>query len=41
MTRRAILHTFFYIILIALAIVYLMPIYLMFLTGFKSISFPV
>jgi glucose/mannose transport system permease protein len=38
MTRRAILHTFFYIILIALAIVYLLPIYLMFLTGFKSIS---
>jgi glucose/mannose transport system permease protein len=38
MTRRTVLHTFFYIILIALAIVYLLPIYLMFLTGFKSIS---
>ena len=38
MNRRTLLHIFFYIILIALAIVFLLPIYLMFLTGFKPIS---
>jgi len=34
--RRIILHTFFYIILASLAVVYLLPIYLMLITGFKS-----
>jgi glucose/mannose transport system permease protein len=38
MTRRTLLHIFFYIILIVLAVIFLLPIYLMFLTGFKSIS---
>jgi len=38
MTRRTLVHILFYIILIALAIVYLLPIYLMVLTGVKSIS---
>ena len=38
MTRRTLLHILFYIILTALAAVYLLPIYLMLLTGFKSIS---
>jgi len=38
MTRRILTHTFMYIILIALAIFYLLPIYLMLLTSFKSIS---
>jgi glucose/mannose transport system permease protein len=38
MTRRTLTHILFYIILIALAIVYLLPIYLMVLTGVKSIS---
>jgi glucose/mannose transport system permease protein len=38
MTRRTLLHILFYAILIALAIVYLLPIYLMVLTGVKSIS---
>jgi glucose/mannose transport system permease protein len=38
MTRRFALNTFFYIILIALAIVYLMPVYLMVITGFKPID---
>jgi glucose/mannose transport system permease protein len=38
MTRRIIIHTILYIILIAMAIFYLLPIYLMLLTGFKSIS---
>ena len=38
MTRRTLIHILFYIILIALAIVYLLPIYLMVLTGVKSIS---
>jgi glucose/mannose transport system permease protein len=38
MTRRTLLHIFFYIILIALSIVFLLPIYLMVLTGLKSIS---
>jgi glucose/mannose transport system permease protein len=38
MTRRTVVHIIFYIILIALAIIFLLPIYLMFLTGFKSIS---
>jgi glucose/mannose transport system permease protein len=35
MTRRIITHALFYIILIALSIFYLLPIYLMLLTGFK------
>ena len=38
MTRRTVLHIIFYIILFILAIIFLLPIYLMFLTGFKSIS---
>ncbi len=38
MTRRTLLHFVFYIILFILAIIFLLPIYLMFLTGFKSIS---
>jgi glucose/mannose transport system permease protein len=38
MTRRTLLHIFFYIVLIALSIVFLLPIYLMVLTGLKSIS---
>ena len=38
MNRRVALHTLFYLILIAFAIVYLLPIYLMVLTGFKAIS---
>jgi glucose/mannose transport system permease protein len=38
MTRRTLVHILFYIILIALAAIFLLPIYLMFLTGFKSIS---
>jgi len=38
MTRRTLTHILFYIILTALAMVFLLPIYLMFLTGFKSIS---
>jgi glucose/mannose transport system permease protein len=35
MTRRIVTHTLFYIILTALAVFYLLPIYLMLLTGFK------
>jgi len=35
MTRRIVTHTLFYIILIAMAVFYLLPIYLMVLTGFK------
>jgi glucose/mannose transport system permease protein len=38
MTRRTLLHILFYILLIALAVFFLLPIYLMVLTGFKSIS---
>jgi glucose/mannose transport system permease protein len=38
MTRRFALNTFFYLILIALAIVYLLPVYLMVTTGFKPIN---
>ena len=38
MTRRTLLHILFYLILFVLAIIFLLPIYLMFLTGFKSIS---
>ncbi len=38
MTRRFALNTFFYLILIALAIVYLLPVYLMVTTGFKPID---
>jgi glucose/mannose transport system permease protein len=33
--RRTVLQLLFYIILIALALVYLLPVYLLFLTGFK------
>jgi glucose/mannose transport system permease protein len=35
MTRRTVIKPLFYIILIALALVYLLPVYLMVLTGFK------
>jgi len=38
MTRRVLIRTLFYILLIALAVFYLLPIYLMVLTSFKSIS---
>ena len=38
MTRRTLLHILFYVILFVLAVIFLLPIYLMFLTGFKSIS---
>jgi glucose/mannose transport system permease protein len=38
MTRRIIIHTIFYIILIALSIFYLLPIYLMLLTGLKPFN---
>lgn len=38
MNRRAWLNTAFYSLLIAFAVVYLLPIYLMILTGVKSIS---
>jgi len=38
MTRRALIRTICYILLIALAVFYLLPIYLMLLTSFKSIS---
>jgi glucose/mannose transport system permease protein len=38
MTRRTLLHIFFYILLIVLAAGFLLPIYLMLLTGFKSIN---
>jgi glucose/mannose transport system permease protein len=38
MIRRVLTHTLFYIILIALVAFYLLPIYLMLLTSFKSIS---
>ena len=38
MTRRTALHGLFYFILIAFAIVYLLPIYLMLLTGVKPLS---
>jgi glucose/mannose transport system permease protein len=38
MTRRTLIHILFYIILIILAVIFLLPIYLMVLTGFKPIS---
>jgi len=38
MTRRTANHTLFYLILIALAVFYLMPVYLLVLTGFKPIN---
>jgi glucose/mannose transport system permease protein len=38
MTRRIITHTIIYIVLTALAIFYLLPIYLMILTGFKPFN---
>jgi len=38
MTRRTVFHTLFYLMLIALAIVYLLPVYMMLLTGIKPIS---
>jgi glucose/mannose transport system permease protein len=38
MTRRTLLHIFFYLMLVVLAVIFLLPIYLMLLTGFKSIS---
>jgi glucose/mannose transport system permease protein len=38
MTRRTALHGLFYVLLIALAIVYLLPVYMMLLTGIKPIS---
>jgi glucose/mannose transport system permease protein len=37
-TRRTSIRTFFYLALIALAIFYLLPVYLMVLTGFKPFS---
>jgi glucose/mannose transport system permease protein len=38
MSRRTATNTFFYVILIALAIFYLLPVYLLILTGLKPIS---
>jgi glucose/mannose transport system permease protein len=38
MTRRIATHTIFYLILIAAAVVFLLPIYLMVLTGFKPFN---
>jgi glucose/mannose transport system permease protein len=38
MTRRTLVNIIFYILLIALASFFLLPVYLMLLTGFKSIS---
>lgn len=38
MNRRAALHTMFYVILVAAAVVYLLPVYMMVLTGLKPIS---
>jgi len=38
MNRRTFTNTFFYIVLIALSIFYLLPIYLMLLTGFKAFN---
>jgi glucose/mannose transport system permease protein len=38
MSRRRILYGFFYLILIVLAIVYMLPIYLLLLTGFKPFN---
>jgi glucose/mannose transport system permease protein len=38
MTRRLVLHGFFYLILAAFAAAYLLPVYMMLLTGFKSIT---
>jgi len=38
MNRRIAINSFFYILLIALALFYLLPVYLLILTGLKSIS---
>lgn len=38
MTRRNAYNAFFYLILISLAVVYLLPIYLLVLTGFKPFN---
>jgi glucose/mannose transport system permease protein len=38
MTRRNVLYTLFYLVLIALAIVYLLPVYLLVLTGLKPFN---
>jgi glucose/mannose transport system permease protein len=38
MTRRLAFHSLFYVLLIALAIVYLLPVYMMLLTGIKPIT---
>lgn len=38
MTRRTVINTLFYVILIASACVFLLPIYLMFITGFKPLN---
>ena len=38
MNRRTAINTLFYIILIALALVYLLPVYLLVLTGMKPKS---
>ena len=38
MTRRIVTNTLYYLILVALAVFFLMPIYLLILTGFKPIS---
>lgn len=38
MTRRTAIHGLFYVLLIAFAIIYLLPVYMMLLTGLKPIS---
>jgi ABC-type glycerol-3-phosphate transport system permease component len=38
MTRRRVLHAVFYVALAAFAALYLLPVYMMLLTGFKSIT---
>ncbi len=38
MTRRTALHGLFYVLLIAFAVIYLLPVYMMLLTGLKPIS---
>ncbi len=38
MTRRTAIHGLFYVILISFAIVYLLPVYMMLITGFKPIT---
>jgi glucose/mannose transport system permease protein len=38
MSRRTLLHAFFYVLLGAIAVAYLLPVYMMLLTGFKPIT---